>query len=63
MILIPQKLFADKQVTTILRDGNACIMSKELTEEVTAKKDMFPTMSFPFYYPVSSKYGLTMIIW
>ncbi|HFA49942.1 MAG TPA: AraC family transcriptional regulator [Bacteroidetes bacterium] len=38
MILIPQKLFADKQVTTILRDGNACILSKELTDEVKGKE-------------------------
>jgi len=30
MILIPQKLFNSPQVTTILRDGNVCILSKEL---------------------------------
>lgn len=38
MILIPQKLFEDKNVTTILRDGNVCVLSKELTETVIAKE-------------------------
>jgi AraC-like DNA-binding protein len=32
MILIPQRLFADKHVSVILRDGNTCILSKELEE-------------------------------
>lgn len=31
MVIIPQRLFQDKQVKTILRDGNVCILSKELT--------------------------------
>ena len=31
MILIPQRLFGDKRVKTILRDGNVCILSKELS--------------------------------
>ncbi|MEO1513371.1 MAG: AraC family transcriptional regulator [Bacteroidota bacterium] len=30
MILIPQRLFADERVRTILRDGNTCILQKEL---------------------------------
>lgn len=34
MILIPQRLFGLPQVTTILRDGNVCILKKELTEPI-----------------------------
>lgn len=34
MILIPQRLFGAPQVTTILRDGNVCILSKELSQPV-----------------------------
>lgn len=34
MILIPQRLFGQPQVTTILRDGNVCILKKELLEPV-----------------------------
>ena len=32
MILIPQRLFNNPQVTTILRDGNVCILAKELPQ-------------------------------
>lgn len=38
MILIPQRLFQDKQVTTILRDGNICILQKELTYPVAQRE-------------------------
>ncbi len=38
MILIPQRLFENKQVTTILRDGNVCILKKELTEPVVNRE-------------------------
>ncbi len=31
MILIPQRLFNNKQVNTLLRDGNVCILSKTLS--------------------------------
>ena len=32
MILVPQRLFGNKEVTTILRDGNVCILKKELSQ-------------------------------
>lgn len=38
MILIPQRLFDNKQVTTILRDGNVCILRKEITEPVVNRE-------------------------
>ncbi len=38
MILIPQRLFESKQVSTILRDGNVCILSKALTEPVIERE-------------------------
>ena len=38
MILIPQRLFGDKQVTSILRDGNICILSKELTQPIVNRE-------------------------
>ena len=38
MILIPQRLFESPQVTTILRDGNVCILQKELTEPVVKRE-------------------------
>lgn len=38
MILIPQRLFADPQVTTILRDGNVCILSKELSAPIVKRE-------------------------
>lgn len=38
MILIPQRLFDNPQVTTILRDGNVCILSKALTKPVLQKE-------------------------
>jgi len=38
MILIPQRLFDHPQVTTVLRDGNVCILSKELTKPVLQKE-------------------------
>ena len=34
MKLIPQRLFDNKQVKTILRDGNVCILTKELSAPV-----------------------------
>ncbi len=34
MILIPQRLFDNPQVKTILRDGNVCILHKELTKPI-----------------------------
>ena len=34
MILIPQRLFDDPRVTTILRDGNVCILKKEITHSL-----------------------------
>ncbi len=38
MILIPQRLFSDKRVSTILRDGNVCILSKELDEPLVDRE-------------------------
>jgi len=38
MILIPQRLFEDQQVTTILRDGNVCILKKALTEPIVNRE-------------------------
>lgn len=38
MILIPQKLFDHDQVTTILRDGNVCILSKSLSESIVNRE-------------------------
>ncbi|MFK7979060.1 MAG: AraC family ligand binding domain-containing protein [Saprospiraceae bacterium] len=38
MLLIPQRLFDNPQVTTILRDGNICILAKELTKPVLQKE-------------------------
>ena len=38
MILIPQRLFDNPKVTTILRDGNVCILRKELTEPVVNRQ-------------------------
>ena len=38
MILIPQRLFDNPQVTTILRDGNVCILAKELTKPFLQKE-------------------------
>lgn len=32
MILIPQQLFGEKEVKTILRDGNVCILEKQLSQ-------------------------------
>ncbi|MEM8908925.1 MAG: helix-turn-helix transcriptional regulator, partial [Bacteroidota bacterium] len=34
MIVIPQRLFDDPRVSTILRDGNVCILQKELTQPI-----------------------------
>lgn len=38
MILLPQRLFDNPQVSTILRDGNVCILRKSLTEEVVQRE-------------------------
>lgn len=38
MILIPQRLFGAEGVTTILRDGNVCILSKILHEPVLKRE-------------------------
>ena len=38
MILIPQRLFEAPQVTTILRDGNVCILKKTLTEPIVNRE-------------------------
>lgn len=38
MILIPQRLFENKNVNVILRDGNVCILNKELTEPVVNRQ-------------------------
>lgn len=38
MILIPQKLFSSAQVQTILREGNVCILQKELTEPLLSRE-------------------------
>lgn len=38
MILIPQKLFEHPQVDVLLRDGNTCILQKELIERVIGKE-------------------------
>ena len=38
MILIPQRLFDAPQVTTILRDGNVCILKKKLTEPIVNRE-------------------------
>lgn len=38
MILIPQRLFHNSQVTTLLRDGNVCILQKELTVPVIKRE-------------------------
>ena len=34
MILIPQKLFSDPRISVLLRDGNVCILQKELHQPV-----------------------------
>ena len=34
MILIPQRLFGEKEVKTILRDGNVCILEKKLSKSL-----------------------------
>jgi len=34
MILIPQRLFGEKEVKTILRDGNVCILEKQLSKSL-----------------------------
>lgn len=34
MILIPQRLFSNSNVTTILKDGNTCILAKDLKEPI-----------------------------
>lgn len=38
MMLIPQRLFENPQVATILRDGNVCILAKELRQPVLQKE-------------------------
>ncbi|WP_367390754.1 helix-turn-helix domain-containing protein [Lewinella sp. LCG006] len=38
MILLPQRLFDSPQVSTILRDGNVCILRKSLTENVEQRE-------------------------
>ena len=38
MILIPQRLFDAPQVTTILRDGNVCILKKSLTKPIVNRE-------------------------
>lgn len=38
MILLPQRLFDSPQVSTILRDGNVCILRKSLTENVVQRE-------------------------
>jgi len=38
MILIPQRLFGSKGVRTILRDGNVCILEKQLNKAVTERE-------------------------
>lgn len=38
MILIPQRLFSDKSVCILLRDGNTCILQKELSESLTGRE-------------------------
>jgi len=34
MILIPQRLFGNKEVKTIFRDGNVCLLEKQLSESL-----------------------------
>lgn len=38
MILIPQRLFSSPQVTTLLRNGNVCILQKELTTPIIQRE-------------------------
>lgn len=38
MIVIPQRLFEDRQVKTILRDGNVCILKKELHQPLLQRE-------------------------
>jgi len=38
MILIPQRLFDNPQVSTILRDGNVCILKKELSQPIIQRE-------------------------
>ncbi|MEM1123254.1 MAG: AraC family transcriptional regulator [Bacteroidota bacterium] len=38
MILIPQRLFDSPQVATILRDGNICILAKELRQPIRQRE-------------------------
>jgi len=38
MILIPQRLFEDKQVSVILREGNTAILTKELDQAITQRE-------------------------
>ena len=38
MVLIPQRLFDNPQVKTILRDGNVCILTKDLTAPILKRE-------------------------
>lgn len=38
MILIPQRLFEDKRVSVLLRDGNTAILAKELDQAITERE-------------------------
>jgi len=38
MILIPQRLFGNKTVKTLLGDGNICILEKKLSELLYEKE-------------------------
>lgn len=38
MILIPQRLFESPQVNILLRDGNVCILSKQLSDPIIKKE-------------------------
>ncbi|WP_020570925.1 AraC family transcriptional regulator [Neolewinella persica] len=38
MILIPQRLFNDKNVRTLMQDGNTCILHKELPEALIGRE-------------------------
>ena len=38
MIIIPQRLFHDPQVKTILRDGNVCVLKKSLSQPLVERE-------------------------
>ena len=48
MIVIPQKLFNDPQVSTILRDDNVCILQKELPNPLNNREGYVASHAISF---------------